>query len=58
MGGIIIILSTIIPILLFTDFKNIYIVILIISLLWLALIGFADDYIKVFKKKNQGLAVG
>ena len=50
MGGVIIILSTIIPILLFTDFKNIYIVILIISLLWLALIGFVDDYIKVFKK--------
>ena len=55
MGGVIIILSTIIPILLFTDFKNIYIVILIISLLWLALIGFVDDYIKVFKKEKSGV---
>ena len=55
MGGVIIILSTIIPILLFTDFKNIYIVILIISLLWLASIGFVDDYIKVFKKKKSGI---
>ena len=54
-GGVIILLSTIIPILLFTDFKNIYIVILIFSLIWLSLIGFIDDYIKVFKKRKSGI---
>ena len=55
MGGLIIILSTIIPILLFSDFKNIYILILIFSLLWLSIIGFIDDYIKVFKKRKSGI---
>ena len=55
MGGVIILLSTIIPILLFSDFKNIYIVILIFSLIWLSLIGFIDDYIKVFKKRKSGI---
>ena len=55
MGGIIIILSTIIPILLFADFKNIYIIILIITTLWLGFFGFVDDYIKVFKKNKKGL---
>ena len=55
MGGIIIIISTIIPIILFADFKNIYILILLISTLWLGVIGFIDDYIKVFKKNKKGL---
>ncbi len=55
MGGVIILLSTIIPILLFTDFKNIYIVILLVSFIWLALIGFIDDYIKVFKNRKSGI---
>ena len=55
MGGIIIIFSTIIPIILFADFKNIYILILLISTLWLGFIGFVDDYIKVFKKNKKGL---
>ena len=55
MGGVIILLSTIIPILFFTDFKNIYIVILLVSFIWLALIGFVDDYIKVFKNKKSGI---
>ena len=55
MGGIIIILSTLIPILLFADFKNIYILILIITTIWLGAFGFADDYIKVFKKNKKGL---
>ena len=55
MGGLIILLSTIIPILLFSDFKNIYILILIFSLLWLSIIGFIDDYIKVFKKRKSGI---
>ena len=55
MGGIIIILSTIIPILLFADFKNIYIIVLIITTVWLGIFGFVDDYIKVFKKNKSGL---
>ena len=55
MGGIIIILSTIIPILLFADFKNIYIIVLIITTVWLGIFGFVDDYIKVFKKNKKGL---
>ena len=55
MGGIIIILSTLIPIFLFADFKNIYILILIITTIWLGAFGFADDYIKVFKKNKRGL---
>ena len=55
MGGIIIILSTLIPIFLFADFKNIYIFILIITTIWLGAFGFADDYIKVFKKNKKGL---
>jgi len=55
MGGVIILVSTIIPILLFTDFRNIYIVILLVSFIWLALIGFVDDYIKVFKNRKSGI---
>ena len=55
MGGIIIILSTLIPIFLFADFKIIYILILIITTIWLGAFGFADDYIKVFKKNKKGL---
>ena len=55
MGGIIIVLSTLIPILLFSDFKNIYILVLIITTIWLTLFGFIDDYIKVFKKNKKGL---
>tara|TARA_B100001063_G_scaffold122159_1_gene114091 strand:+ start:2965 stop:4173 length:1209 start_codon:yes stop_codon:yes gene_type:complete len=55
MGGVIIILSTIVPIILFADFKNIYIIILLVSILWLGIIGFIDDYIKVFKNNKNGL---
>ena len=55
MGGIIIVLSTLIPIFLFSDFKNIYILVLIITTIWLAIFGFIDDYIKVFKKNKKGL---
>ncbi len=55
MGGIIIILSTLIPVLLFADFKNIYISILIITTIWLGIFGFVDDYIKVFRKNKRGL---
>lgn len=55
MGGIIIILATIIPVLLFAELGNVYIIILVISTLWMGLIGFLDDYIKVFKKDKEGL---
>ena len=53
MGGLIIIISTIIPILLFSDFNNSYVIILLVSTFWLGLIGFVDDYIKVFQKKQS-----
>ncbi len=56
MGGIIIILSTLIPVLLFNDLRNIYIQLLLTTLLWMGFIGFADDYIKVIKKNKEGLA--
>ena len=55
MGGLIIIVSTIIPVLLFSKFDNIYIIILLFTTLWLGLIGFIDDYIKIFKKNKKGL---
>jgi len=55
MGGLIIILSTIIPVLLFSNFTNIYIQILLFTTLWMGLIGFIDDYIKIFKKNKDGL---
>jgi len=56
MGGIIILISTILPVLLIADLMNIYIVIMIITTLWLGAVGFADDYIKVFKKNKEGLS--
>jgi phospho-N-acetylmuramoyl-pentapeptide-transferase len=56
MGGLIIIAAILIPTILFADIFNIYIILMIISTLWLGLIGFIDDYIKVFKKDKQGLA--
>ncbi len=55
MGGLLIIFSTLIPVLLFTDLTNIYIILLIITTLWMGSIGFLDDYIKVFKKDKKGL---
>jgi len=55
MGGIIIIIATLIPTLLFARLDNIYIIILLISTIWLGAIGFLDDYIKVFKKNKEGL---
>lgn len=55
MGGIIIILATLIPVFLFAMLENIYIIMLIITTVWMGLIGFADDYIKVFKKNKEGL---
>lgn len=56
MGGIIILLSLLIPTLLFAKLSNIYIILLIISAVWLGLVGFLDDYIKVFKKNKDGLS--
>ena len=55
MGGFIIILSIVVPCLLFAKLDNIYIIVMLISTVWLMLIGFADDYIKVFKKNKEGL---
>ena len=55
MGGIIIILATLIPVFLFAKLDNIYIVILVITTLWMGVIGFIDDYIKIFKKDKKGL---
>jgi len=56
MGGLIILAAILIPTLLFTKLDNIYIIIMIISTLWLGAIGFIDDYIKVYKKDKEGLA--
>jgi len=55
MGGLIIIFATLIPVLLFAKLHNIYIVLLIVTTLWMGTIGFVDDYIKIFKKDKQGL---
>ena len=55
MGGIIILISILIPTLLFCDLTNIYVILLIISTVWLGIIGFLDDYIKVFKKNKEGM---
>ena len=56
MGGIIIFLAIMIPVLLFMDLTNIYTILLILTTLWFFLIGFTDDYIKVFKKNKEGLS--
>jgi len=55
MGGLIIIFATLVPVLLFARLHNIYIVLLIVTTLWMGTIGFVDDYIKIFKKDKQGL---
>ena len=56
MGGIIILLSIFIPVILFGDLSNVYIQLLLLTLVWLGALGFADDYIKVFKKNKEGLS--
>ena len=56
MGGLIIIAATIVPTLLFARLDNIYIILLLVSTVWLGAIGFLDDHIKVFKKDKRGLA--
>jgi phospho-N-acetylmuramoyl-pentapeptide-transferase len=55
MGGIIILASIIIPVLLFANLTNIYIILMLVATVWMGLIGFLDDYIKVFKKNKKGL---
>lgn len=56
MGGIIILASIIIPVLLFARLENVYIILMLITTIWLGLIGFLDDYIKIFKQNKAGLA--
>src|SRR5687767_8014636 len=56
MGGLIIIAAILIPTLLFAKLDNVYVILLMITTVWLGLIGFLDDYIKVFKKDKKGLA--
>jgi phospho-N-acetylmuramoyl-pentapeptide-transferase len=56
MGGIMIIICIVVPTLLFAKIHNVYILLLLFSTLWLGLIGFLDDYIKVFKKNKEGLS--
>ncbi|MBO0331569.1 phospho-N-acetylmuramoyl-pentapeptide-transferase [[Muricauda] lutisoli] len=55
MGGLIIIMSTLLPVILFADIKNIYVILLIVTTVWMGIIGFIDDYIKIFKKDKEGL---
>tara|TARA_R110002051_G_scaffold178984_1_gene248791 strand:- start:4514 stop:5734 length:1221 start_codon:yes stop_codon:yes gene_type:complete len=55
MGGLIIILATLIPVLLFAQLDNIYVLLLIVTTIWMGIIGFVDDYIKIFKKDKEGL---
>ena len=56
MGGIIILASIIIPTLLFAKLNNIYVILMLLTTVWLGSIGFLDDYIKIFKKNKEGLA--
>ena len=56
MGGVIIIMATIIPTLLFAKLENIYVILLLVTTIWMGVIGFIDDYIKIFKKNKEGLS--
>jgi len=56
MGGVIILISIIVPVLLFAKLDNVYIILMLITTIWLGVIGFIDDYIKVFKKDKDGLS--
>ncbi|HEY9006593.1 phospho-N-acetylmuramoyl-pentapeptide-transferase [Ohtaekwangia sp.] len=56
MGGLIIIAAILVPTLLFAKLDNVYVVLLVITTCWLGIIGFLDDYIKVFRKNKEGLA--
>jgi len=56
MGGVIIILSVLVGVLLFCDLTNIYVILLLVSTVWCGALGFTDDYIKVFKHNKEGLS--
>ncbi|HQL70328.1 MAG TPA: phospho-N-acetylmuramoyl-pentapeptide-transferase, partial [Bacteroidales bacterium] len=56
MGGLIILLSIILPVLLWAKLDNIYVILMLVTTIWLGTIGFLDDYIKVFKKNKKGLS--
>lgn len=56
MGGLIILAAILIPTLLFAKLNNIYIILMIVTTIWMGTIGFIDDYIKVFRKNKEGLA--
>ena len=56
MGGIIIIIAILVPCLLLGDLSNVYMLLLIVSTIWLGILGFADDYIKTFKKRKDGIS--
>ncbi|MFH0761262.1 MAG: phospho-N-acetylmuramoyl-pentapeptide-transferase [Bacteroidota bacterium] len=56
MGGVIILTALLVPVLLFAKLNNIYIILMLVTAVWLGLIGFLDDYIKVFRKNKAGLA--
>ncbi|MDX9904744.1 MAG: phospho-N-acetylmuramoyl-pentapeptide-transferase [Bacteroidales bacterium] len=56
MGGLIIIASILVPVLLFARLDNVYIILMIITTVWVGFIGFLDDYIKIFRKNKEGLA--
>ena len=55
MGGLIILAAILVPTLLFTKLENIYVILILVATVWLGMIGFLDDYIKVFKKDKKGL---
>jgi phospho-N-acetylmuramoyl-pentapeptide-transferase len=55
MGGIIIIVSILVPVLLFGRIRNTYLILMIVTTLWLGFLGFLDDYIKIFKRNKEGL---
>ncbi len=55
MGGMIILGAMLVPVVLFCDLRNVYVQLMIVSSVWLGLLGFADDYIKVFRKHKEGL---
>ena len=55
MGGIIIIVSILVPVILFCRIRNIYIILMIVTTIWLGFLGFMDDYIKIFKRNKEGL---
>src|SRR4030042_1456302 len=55
MGGLIILASIVIPVVLFGDLKNVYVILMLITTIWLGFVGFLDDYIKVYQNNKKGL---